>query len=304
MTLSPNDPSFELGKAAIKGGSKSFRLASLFLNRQSQWGSYLLYRWCRYCDDQVDQAPSDAEAEAALEQLRLETTRALNGEACPTGSPFAALPLLRHQFQIPDNYFFDLLEGFRRDVVGEPILTLDDLLIYCYHVAGVVGLMMSHILQVKTSEALRPADQMGRAMQLTNICRDIGEDYKLQRLYIPRQWLTEFGITAATLLAPETESKLVNLRQKLLLLADELYAEGRKGLVYLPFRAAWSISVASFLYQGIGHEIQKRGALALHQRTILTPLQKLKSVAQGTFFFGKLLWQHWIQRRTERSTTL
>lgn len=301
MKQGTNDHQYQLSKAAIQGGSKSFRLASLFLDSQSQKGAYLLYRWCRHCDDQIDQASDSKMAKLALDRLYEETSRALGGEELPATSPFAGLSSLSQQFQIPHQYFYELLEGFDRDVAGTEVSDLEDLLKYCYHVAGVVGLMMSHILGAHDPKALKHADNLGRAMQLTNICRDIGEDFRLQRIYLPRTWLKADGLDPAELMSEKQSTGVYHLVLRLLSLADELYDDGRKGLCYLPFRAAWSISIASYLYQGIGLRVRALGPQALKKRTVLSPLQKLKYVLMGTLQFGHLRIKNGLQKYFKRS---
>lgn len=279
---------FELSRAAIKGGSRSFRLASLILDQSSKEGAYLLYHWCRYCDDRIDESSSPSEAESRLRELHWQTGRALSGDYTVENPAFAGLHQLVVNYRIPYRYFFELLEGFRRDVAGEPIETLDQLLSYCYHVAGVVGLMMSHILGTRDLQALEYADSLGRAMQLTNIARDIKDDFLAQRLYLPRSWLRNKNIDPRYVMDPTRQEALFTIVRELLILADDLYERGRLGLNYLPFRAAWSISVASALYQGIGHEIIAKGPSALESRMILKPYQKFYYFLRGTFdFFGR-----------------
>lgn len=281
------DISYQLGKEAITGGSKSFRLASLLLDKKSQRGAYLLYRWCRHCDDQIDEATNRDQALAALNLLKTETQTALEAPSRPSESVFSGLSYLNDEFQIPHHYFYDMIQGFESDSMGAMIESFEDLMTYCYRVAGVVGLMMSPILGVTESTALTKADALGRAMQLTNICRDVVEDFHNRRIYIPKRWLDEEQIEPIELTSEKNEKRLFKLVLRLLDCADELYREGRQGLQFLPLRAAWSISVASFLYQGIGHEIRRRGAVALRKRTILSRTQKGLAFVRGSCFFIK-----------------
>ncbi|MEY4615154.1 MAG: hypothetical protein RJB66_114 [Pseudomonadota bacterium] len=277
------DVNYKLSKAAITGGSKSFRLASLLLDKKSQRGAYLLYRWCRHCDDQVDEANNQEEAQSLLQLIKKETQKGLIANLeTSTPSPYSGLHELTATFKIPQHHFFEMIEGFEQDVSGTMIHSLDDLLRYCYHVAGVVGLMMSPILKVRDPEALLFADQLGRAMQLTNICRDVGDDFRNDRIYIPRVWLEEESIKPYQLLSQKNENLVYQLVLRLLDKADSMYDEGRRGLSYLPFRAGWSISVASYLYQGIGIEIRRIGPSALKKRTVLEWPQKLKYFLLGS----------------------
>jgi phytoene synthase len=298
--------SFELSRAAITSGSRSFRIASLVLNPKMKYGAYMLYRWCRACDDAIDNALEDGTDQTAneaakteyanqrLQALKDETTKALEGYAFPEISPHSGLYELHHRYQIPKVYFYELLNGFQMDVENFRPKSADDLLRYCYHVAGVVGLMMCPILKTTDPRSHVYADTLGRAMQMTNIARDIKEDRHLGRLYLPQQWLDDHNLTFDDLLDPKNKQNLFLIVSRLLDLADQYYANGRCGLAFLPWRAAWGISVASTLYQRIGWKIRHIGPDALDQRTILSNRERLWAILHGT-------WEFWRLRRS--STT-
>jgi phytoene synthase len=279
-----NKIQFQHSKEAIQGGSKSFRLASLILDQKSKVGAYSLYRWCRYCDDVIDQS-AQGETDLALAGLMVQTEKALAGEPFPDSSPFSGLRSLAVDFKISSPYFFELLEGFNMDVTNFKFDNFEDLKKYCYHVAGVVGLMMSQILKASDERAPLCADYLGRAMQLTNISRDIAEDFSLKRIYIPGDWLIEASVPPAELMNPIYQDKVFALVLRLLESADQFYLEGRKGIEFLPFRAGWSITVASFLYQGIGLKIRKQGSRALLGRTVLSLSEKITYVVLGSLYF-------------------
>jgi phytoene synthase len=295
--MSIEETQFELSQRAIQHGSKSFRLASLFLDSEAQRGAYLLYRWCRHCDDVIDEGHDPLEG---LKSLQQETQSSLqkndlgSSEDHSDLSAFSGLQELNLKFKVPHHLFFELLEGFRMDVEKVPLNTYEDLLKYCYHVAGVVGLMMNPILQNSLPEvnplSQELADSLGRAMQLTNISRDIAEDFKMGRVYIPQNWLEQNQIPKDKILEPEFAEATFARVEELLAKADELYLKGRKGLMYLPLRAAWSISVASYLYQGIGHKVRRRRLKSFASRTVLNPLEKLFYVGKGSlnFFIDRL----------------
>jgi phytoene synthase len=217
-----------------------------------------------------------------LKQLFENTQSALDGMPFSSTSAHSGLYELHHRYRIPQKRFFELLQGFALDVQRQDVVTSQDLLSYCYHVAGVVGIMMCPILGTEKPEALRLADSLGRAMQMTNIARDIAEDHKLGRIYLPQDWLKPYGLSFANLLGLKEREALYACVLKLLSLADAYYEEGRRGLAYLPWRAAWSISVASVLYQRIGWKVRKIGGSAIDRRTILTPFERLTAVAVGT----------------------
>jgi phytoene synthase len=147
---------------------------------------------------------------------------------------------------------------------------------------------MTPILGVNDNIALKHADALGRAMQLTNISRDIIEDFKMQRIYLPQKWLQQYSILQQDFLNSATQTKLFEVVLKVLDRADQFYLEGRKGLKYLPFRAGLSICIASFLYQGIGNKIRKIGLVSFKERTVLTGFEKLNCIVKALFFYLKL----------------
>ncbi len=284
-----NDLQFKLSEAAIKNGSKSFRIASLVLDKKSRNGAYLLYRWCRYCDDIIDKAQSQNEAESALEFLYQNTKIALfENTKLESTSPFYGLRQIANDYNIPHENFLKLLAGFKMDISKYPVRSKQDLDIYCFHVAGIVGLLMCPILDVKDESALKYADSLGRAMQLTNISRDVIEDFNMQRIYIPQDWLDEYSITKVSFLNSDIHDKLFKNVLKLLEWSDQYYIEGRKGIKYLPFRAGLSICIASFLYQGIGNKIRKIGIESFKKRTYLTGFEKIICIIKASFFYLKL----------------
>lgn len=161
----------------------------------------LLYAWCRHCDDVIDgqQAGHEASVQApalalqCLLELQVQTDAACRG--APIEQPaFAALREVARQHGIPRQEAFDLLAGFAQDVAGEHYRSLDETLGYCYHVAGVVGLMMARVMGVRDPAVLDRACDLGLAMQLTNIARDIVADAQVGRCYLPEQWLEELAI--------------------------------------------------------------------------------------------------------------
>lgn len=292
---------YQLSTQSIQTGSRSFRLASLILNSTEKRGAYLLYYWCRHCDDIVDQAKTPELAREALQNLKHQTEVGLSNKFYSGDTPFSGLYELTSNYGIPKNYFFELLEGFQMDTDHYKIQSTEDLLKYCYHVAGVVGLMMSFILRVRNKTALDQADTLGRAMQLTNIARDVFEDYQIQRIYLPLEWRHSAGLKDnEALFESSNKIKLFGLVERLLTLADNYYEQGRRGIVELPLRAAWSISVASFLYQGIGLKIKKIGPSALDKRTVLSPLEKLSMFTFGTLYFLKSCWIRSLLQLKER----
>jgi len=267
----------------IAKGSKSFSLAAKLFDPQTRDAAVFLYGWCRYCDDQVDgaaKAESQAELEARLKALKEKTALAFSFE--PQQEPvFIALQYIVHRYGIPAHYALELIEGMAMDVRGIRYATLRELTLYCYRVAGTVGLMMSHVMGLREEGALRNAADLGIAMQLTNIARDITEDARMGRVYLPLAWLDEAKIPHDQISAPVNREKLAMLTLRLLNEANRYYRSGDAGLWHLSFRSACAVSAARHVYSEIGSLLVKRGARAWDQRTYVTGARKLWVVLRG-----------------------
>ena len=175
------------------------------------------------------------------------------------------------------------------DVRGTRYRTLDELLLYCYRVAGTVGLMMSHVMGLRDQAALKHAADLGTAMQLTNIARDIVEDASLGRIYLPLDWLRDAGIDAAAIAEPANRMKLADLTRRLLGEATGYYRSGDAGLWHLSFRSACAVSAARQVYSEIGSMLLKKGPGAWDQRTYVTGARKLWVVLRGVLYLLRSL---------------
>jgi phytoene synthase len=267
----------------ITKGSKSFAMAAKLFDAQTRDAAVFLYGWCRYCDDQVDDAAQSgdrAELERRLKALRDQTASAFSFE--PQREPvFIALQYVVHRFGIPAHYALELIEGMAMDVRGIRYQSLRELLLYCYRVAATVGLMMSHVMGVRDERALSHAADLGIAMQLTNIARDITEDAAMGRIYIPLGWLEEAKIDPNEIAAPENREKLANITLRLLREANRFYSSGDSGLWYLSFRSACAVSAARHVYSEIGALLLARGAQAWDERTYVTGARKIWVLLRG-----------------------
>lgn len=263
-------------KEIIKKGSKSFSLASLFFSQKEKEASWKLYSWCRYCDDAIDEETDPLLMKERLESLRSETQKLVHGPSAQIH--FSGMHEVMRDFKLPMIYPQDLLRGMEMDVLGRRYETLEDLEEYCYCVAGTVGLMMCHILGIRSEKALKHAVSMGNAMQLTNIARDIGEDHQRGRLYLPTSWLKELGIGESELFNELNQDKLITLQERLLARADVLYREGYEGLSYLSLRSSWAVMIASLIYREIGQSIRKNPLRSLSERTIVSTGRKISLI--------------------------
>lgn len=270
----------------ISVGSKSFSLASRLFGSTSKKAAFFLYGWCRFCDDQIDDAKTREQAEVQLTNLRDRTNSALRGEL-QDHPVFVAFQYVAQNYKIPKEYPLDLLEGMAADVRNQKYETLDDLKVYCYQVAGTVGLMMVHIMGISDEVALQNACDLGIAMQMTNISRDILTDYKMGRIYLPLQWLREEGIEQNELIELKNRAKLVKLVRRLVEEAQLHYQSGRKGLRYLPFRAALAVSAACSIYSQIGHHVLLREGKAWDSRTIVPKWRKVMALLRGVVLVFK-----------------
>ena len=237
----------------------------------------MLYSWCRRCDDIADGQDHGGalsrvdDPQERLAFLRAMTERALAGEV--TGDPaFDALGLVAAECALPPQWPRDLIQGFAMDADGFAPQTQEELLTYCYHVAGVVGLMMATIMGVKPddSDTLKRANDLGLAFQLANIARDVSEDAAGGRCYLPADWLAEAGVTAL-----DQHTKIAPLTRRLASLAEGYEASARIGAARLPFRSRWAVLAAAGIYGDIAREVARRGEAALTDRVVTSKAAKL-----------------------------
>jgi phytoene synthase len=170
------------------------------------------------------------------------------------------------------------LDGFVMDVEGREYRTLDDTVEYCYHVAGVVGVMMAYIMGVRDETTLDRATDLGLAFQLTNICRDVIEDVGVGRVYLPLDWLAEAGVTASAIAAPDNRDGVFSVVRRILAEADRYYASAWLGISQLPPRSAWAVAAANAVYRDIGRLILARGPRAWDRRASTSKPRKLALV--------------------------
>lgn len=252
---------------AIRQGSKSFALASLFLPVENRTRVRILYQWCRTCDDLIDEARDSDDLKRRLEMvLKLSPPEWVN--------PVHAR---------------ELIEGFKMDAEGALFRGFSDLELYCFRVAGVVGLMMCPLIGADPARADGAASALGKAMQLTNICRDIQTDAKMGRVYLPSDlWLDCLGRSAVPARELSSEPELAYpVVKRLLQVADSWYQMGFEGLRFLPLRCAFAIAVAGLLYQGIGKTLLRDAAndpkRAFRKRTVVSKFEKSILVFRAIF---------------------
>lgn len=283
-----NRPLMDYAAQTIAVGSKSFAAASQLFDADTRRSVLMLYAWCRHCDDVIDgqtlgfsaQLPPAADPLQRLALLESDTLRACSN--APMEQPaFAALQEVVNRHNIAPDLALAHLQGFAMDVHQARYDTFDDTLRYCYHVAGVVGLMMARVMGVRDEAVLDRACDLGLAFQLTNIARDIVEDARAGRCYLPTQWLEDAGLTVDNLTDPAGRQALAQLARRLVSAAESYYASARSGLAGLPLRSAWAISTAHGVYRQIGIKVTAAGPRAWDRRQGTNHREKLRLLLKG-----------------------
>ncbi|WOJ96462.1 phytoene/squalene synthase family protein [Congregibacter brevis] len=259
-------------RAMIRTGSKSFFLASHLLPPALRGAVYALYAFCREADDAIDDG---ADPLAELEIFR-ERLGAVYGEEIPGNVVDRALARVVRDHALPRELLEALLQGFAWDVQSRAYKDLGGVYGYGVRVAGSVGVMMALLMGVRDPGMLARAADLGVAMQLTNIARDVGEDAVAGRVYLPTRWLREVGLSPQGLVdKPAHSPELASVVARLLSAAECLYARADSGIAGLPARCRPGIYAARKLYAGIGHELLRRGGDSVSRRTVLPTHRKL-----------------------------
>ncbi|WOI54580.1 phytoene/squalene synthase family protein [Parvularcula sp. LCG005] len=280
---------------AISKGSKSFALASLLFRPRMKRHAHMLYAWCRYCDDVVDgqnlgfstptpDGQPHVPSASDLAYLREQTHRAMTGGTVIEPA-FLALQTVTEDTGMPEKHALELLHGFEMDVADRSYETLADTLEYGYHVAGVVGVMMAIIMGVAPDDqdTLDRASDLGIAFQLTNICRDIIDDARIGRVYLPADWLREAGVepTPEAVLDTDNREAVWTVALRLLDEADRYYRSSGPGVRRLPIRAGFAVAAARGVYRDIGRVVRKNGTAAWDERARTSRRRKLALAGLG-----------------------
>lgn len=264
----------------LRHGSRTFYAASYLLPRRIREPATALYAFCRLADDAVDESGASAAALADLD-YRLWRAYAGNPLAIAADRAFARVV---HQHNIPPALPGALLEGFRWDAEGRRYETLEELHDYAARVAGTVGTMMAMLMGVRCRQQLARACDLGVAMQLSNIARDVGEDARAGRIYLPLAWLREAGIDPQDWLAAPSHSAVLGaVIERLLREADRLYDRAEAGISRLPWGCRPGIHAARFLYAGIGDQVRRRRFDSVSGRAVVPAARKARLLTRGLF---------------------
>ncbi len=288
-----SDLVLDASRVSIRQGSKSFAAAARLFDPGVREDAYMLYAWCRHCDDQIDGQVlghgavglDPLLAAAKLAELEEKTRRALAGQSLEHrgagDQAFAAFQRVAQRHTIPSRLPLELLEGFRMDVEGRTYQTLDDLLLYAYRVAGVVGEMMARVMGATDSDVLRRAVDLGLALQLTNIARDVVEDARGGRVYLPAEWLGPLADEPAKVADAANRDAVFEATARLIAAAEPYYQSARWGLPALGFRSAWAVAAAAGVYRQIGRRVLQVGPAGLEQRATTTRVDKIAKMLAG-----------------------
>tara|TARA_X000000950_G_scaffold119829_1_gene150135 strand:+ start:888 stop:1769 length:882 start_codon:yes stop_codon:yes gene_type:complete len=249
----------------LKREGKSFYWASFFLPKSSKKNAGILYSICRYFDDIADNHSED------------QTNYLKNSIQEIKNNKSNKVSIFLKENKINNSIFIDLIEGLILDQKKIRIQNKEELIKYSYHVAGTVGLMMSKIIGVKHKKAAQSAIDLGIGMQLTNIARDVYEDSKMQRIYLPANWIPKISLKNLNNLEElslEKDEKISNAIHKVIRLSEKFYKNGFAGLKYIPFSTRLGIFIAANVYRGIGIKIKSNKKRYYRERVYLNSFEK------------------------------
>ena len=272
---------YEYCDQVTKEHSQTFYLASALLPADKRRAMRALYAFCRYTDNLVDGNPNTSLS--ALDEWR---TRSL--EMSPAEDDLIALAWAdtRDQFEIPRQIPEQLIDGVAQDLVKTRYHSFDELAAYCYGVASTVGLMAMHIIGYRNDEAVPYAVKLGVALQLTNILRDVDEDWQAGRLYLPLDELVEFGLTEEDIAERKASDKWSAFMEFQIERTHRLYGESKKGICLLHPDGRFAVRAAADLYQAILEVIlENRGNIFNHRASVsnLRKISRLPSIWWQSF---------------------
>jgi 15-cis-phytoene synthase len=280
-TLPSGTDHAKLCEAQMRHGSKSFYAASRLLPKRVRADATALYAFCRVADDAIDLAPNASAQAAALAHLHERLDHIYRAAPLAYAEDIMLAPVVL-QHEIPRALLEALLEGFAWDAQVKRYETLDDLHEYCARVAGTVGVMMALLMGVREAKALNYAAELGSAMQLTNIARDVGEDARAGRLYLPMHWMREAGIDVQEWMQdPCVTTAICDTTERLLKVSDRLYLHAKQGIAQLPSDCQFAITSAAQVYAQIGAQVRQNKLDSVNHRAIVSTRRKLALIAQS-----------------------
>jgi phytoene synthase len=266
-------PDWRRCRDVVRMHGRTFYFGSQLLTPSRRRAIHAAYAYCRIADDIVDRAPASGylSAERALLAWEAELDRPRD----PVGVAFAAA---RRQYDIPLEPVLDMLAGLRMDLAPRSYATWDDLRLYCYRVAGTIGLIAAPIFGCQDEESLPKAVDLGIAMQLTNILRDVAEDGRMGRLYLPLEDLAAFGCDPAAIIAGRSSGDIVGLIRFEIDRARALYAASRPGICALSPAGRLTTVAISHLYAKILTRIEESGYDVFGPRAFVPTPHKIQAM--------------------------
>lgn len=283
----------ERARLATARGSKSFYFATRFFPREVAEAAYAVYWFCRTTDDMVDESDAPPDLDAWRRRLEAALQGGAGDEVLDT---FAAAV---HRFSIPSRYAFDLIDGVEMDLARAEYKDFEQLRLYCYRVASTVGLMMMHVIGFSGAPHAE-AIHMGIAMQLTNILRDVGEDLRRGRVYLPQDELERFGVSRADLATGRRTESFRRLMEFQIARARRFYGLGRAGLPFLHPRGRFAVDLASRIYARILNRIEASGYDVFARRAVVSRPEKYWITAQAVCsaaLCAAPAWPRWLSAR-------
>ncbi|NIS38780.1 phytoene/squalene synthase family protein [Candidatus Saccharibacteria bacterium] len=267
---------FEHARLLTAHYSKSFYISARLLPEERRWATFALYGFCRYADNLIDNPRNRSKAELLNE---IDTIGSELQIAYRTGESEHPLILpyivVAKKYGIPSQYPLELLNGVKMDIQNTGYRTFDDLYLFCYRVAGVVGIMMTYVLGYKDEAAFKYAESLGIAMQLTNILRDVQEDKEMGRIYLPEEELRRFGVGEQDIIQEKMSAKFHKLMKFQVERAHHYYEEANKGIPLLFRESQFAIYSASKIYRGILRNIEARNYNPFLGRVFVPQMKKI-----------------------------
>jgi 15-cis-phytoene synthase len=286
---------YEYCRQTTRQGSRTFYLGARFLPFPKRRAMWAVYNFCRLTDDIVDRTGDLTSPEicARLQNWEAELLQAFEGHVQAGKLPLVAWLHTTQTFELELQPPLDLLKGVRMDLEKNRYANFEELRLYCYRVASTVGLMASQVMGYSDPCALEYAANLGIAMQLTNILRDVGEDAQAGRIYLPQDEMARFGYTEAELLRGEVNPRFIRLMQFQIERTRRYYRQSMPGIEYLPEDCRLSITVAARLYSRILDVIERNRYDVFTRRAVVPRKEKLRGLVSA--WLGRRLG--WNRRR-------
>jgi 15-cis-phytoene synthase len=257
---SNDKPAYEYVRLLTKYYTKSFYLSTQLLPKKKRRAVYALYGFCRYADNLIDNPTHRSDSEL-LQEIDCFTGEVKTAFRTGESEHPAILPMIHtlKEYGVPVKYPLELLKGVQMDIINKRYPSFDDLYLFCYRVAGVVGLMMTYVLGYHDKTAFHFAEKLGVAMQLANILRDVQEDKNMGRIYIPLKELRQHGNSENDILNDRMTDDVQRLMKFQVNRAHSYFEEGDQGISLLSPDSRFAIYSASKIYRGILKKIEARG---------------------------------------------